>query len=185
MAVRLPEEALNLLRQAASDETRMRWAVGDVAAELVDELNVHHLKSEIRQAIADECGLTRYTIRDRERLSRIVTPELRLTYESLTWHQLRACVNKGETWREYADRAVASADQYGGRSAPVRVIYSWDSPEPEPIWSRQLRKVCDLHYALAEGQETPPLLRDLSDVLYQFLPRTALTNSNSGGPDLT
>ncbi len=121
--VKLPDEAINQIRQYTDDSDRAQWAIADITIALVDELASAYTKTAIRSRIAVEVGFAPETVRDRERIGRLVSSSLRVTYP-LTFHQWRACASCSDKSKiqEYATWAMESGDVFNGRPAPVLAI---------------------------------------------------------------
>ena len=161
--VELPTDAVEILRQLTGDSDRVQWAIGEVSAALVDELAGFYGKAPVRQRIAIETGLAPETVRDREAMARFYPEHVRQAYPALGYHQLRACKGAGERWEEYASWAVESADQYGGRPAPVVAIRARikQNGDQDPGWVRKWERVIELMELLADDQELPELNREI------------------------
>jgi len=119
----LPDEVANELRQGEEGIDTWRWRSGDMTADLVDEFGGLAGKGTVRKRVAIESGLGAATVRVREEIARFFSQEIRSEFEVLTWSQLRACKPAGaQGWRALAEWAVESADEFGGRPAPVDAI---------------------------------------------------------------
>jgi hypothetical protein len=122
-AIRLPDQALNIIRQFRGFGDAEAWALGELSAALVDELGREHGRAAIRIAVADEWGGTASTVKDYELTARYYPPDKR-DFDNLTWWHYRQARAAGDldTSLDYLRQAVESADQYGGRPMPVRVL---------------------------------------------------------------
>lgn len=117
------DEQIEIGRYLRAQGDRAAFALGDVCVELVDKYKPLP-KVKTLEDYADEIGVEATTLHVYEWLSRKVMPDLREEFPVLSWSQWRACANAGERFIEVAGWAVASADHYGGKPAPTRVIYA-------------------------------------------------------------
>jgi hypothetical protein len=120
----------------------------------------------VRHAIALEYGAGPETIRDRERVARLVTPVLRDAYPILRFHQWRAvssCRDKGRI-PELAAWAVEQADTYGGRPASVLAIRRQlrDGGDNVPAWERRWLRALDIMASVIEDEDAPNVVRTLA-----------------------
>lgn len=148
-SLKLPESAIALLVQAAGDESASKLAVGDVVAELIDELIPGGLSDReydlwvraIRSAAASITGLAFDTIRDRERVARAVPLELRGEYPLFLYHHWRALLSSGARFHFYT-RWLAAETELRGRVPPVDEIHGRIAAAREsasiPLWLRRL-----------------------------------------------
>ena len=164
----LPDEIENLLIQKASDIDKNYWDLGDITVDLVDELKSIYPKFEIRGAIARTTNFATETIRDQERMSRMI-PANKRTYP-LSRHQYRACLAAGKDWEKYAIRAVEEMDQYGGRTPPVTIIRKWvagTEEEYQEKWIKILEKVQEL-CELLTAENVPDPVRIMAKEVLNF-----------------
>lgn len=149
----LPDEICNQIEALKSQEEHPRWEIGMISQELVDEFGGTHGKSIVRKAVAVEYGCSTSTVADREGMVRFYPRSLRddsdfaHIFDVLSYHQLRACKTAGPTrWQEYADWAVESADDFGGRPAPVDAIRKKIKgvSRDDPNWIRMTLRIANL-----------------------------------------
>jgi hypothetical protein len=98
----------------------------------------------------------------------------RFEYEILTWSQLRACKPAGVDWRDLADWAIESADNFGGRPAPVDAIIAKrldDEGKPQKDWREKLVKVVDELGVIVTMENVP---QDVIDAVEDFRKETAV-----------
>lgn len=165
--IKLPDELEAILLQASVQVDMGYWTIGDITADLVDELVPGSAtKAEVRGYVANRARLATETVRDLERMSRKIPAEKR-TY-NLSRHQYRACLNAGDKWEEYAQRAEESSADYGGAPTPVSVIWEWvrQNKDEEPTWTRTLAKIVRLARTLVDNKDTPP---DIQDWAFQVI----------------
>lgn len=117
------DEQIEIGRYLRAQGDRAAFALGDICVELVD-LHKPTPKVKTLEDYADEIGVEATTLHVYEWLSRKVIPDLREEFPVLSWSQWRACASAGDKFIEVAGWAVASADHYGGKPAPTRVIYA-------------------------------------------------------------
>lgn len=146
--VQLPEEVILRLQANTDNEDAARWDDGEIAAELVDEFGPMYGKALVRKRLAIEAGIAASSLRQREELSRFFPQDVRDEFEILTWSQWRAIKPAGAIgWRELATWAIESADEYGGRPAPVDAITAkrlGDKGKEPPDWDELFIKMRDL-----------------------------------------
>lgn len=166
----LPEDAIALLRQFTDDSDRSQWGIGDVAAALVDELGGQYGKARVRQRIAVESGLAPETVRDREGCARFYPERVRALYP-FTFHQFKAIKSARERWEEYADWAVASMDEYGGRTPPVAVIRAKikgnGDDKKDPAWLKRWVRLVELAEMIITDRETDRQVRDTCQAMLE------------------
>jgi hypothetical protein len=162
----LPEQAVTLIHQLASDDDLVQLAIGDLSSELVDECRGVVLPGVVRRAIALEYGSGPETIRDRERVARLVTPVLRDAYPILRFHQWRAVCSVRDKARisELAAWAVEQGDVYGGRPASVLAIRRQirDGGDSVPAWERRWLKALDIMQSVVDDESAPNVVRTLA-----------------------
>jgi hypothetical protein len=163
---KLPDDTANQIIQRTGDIDDNYWWLGDLTADLIDELKGLAKKSEIRREIAVYARISPETLRDQERMSRKIPPDKRI-YE-LSRHQYRACLGSGD-WEAIAIRAVESADEYNGHPAPVAVIRGWISGKPAPTWESKWERLVRLAEVLSEMPDIP----DYVQVITLAICRTA------------
>ena len=166
--VQLPDEVIERLQDNTRKEDDARWDDGDIAAEVVEEFGPTHGKMLVRQRIAIEAGVSTSTIRSREEMSRYWPLSARADWGSdespgfdiLTWSQWRAIKPARDKWRKLATWAVESADDFGGRPAPVDAILAKrlrDDGSPDPTWENKFMRMwglCD-DIAVMKGAPKP------------------------------
>jgi len=158
--IKLPDEIENILIQAAQSADNSYWKIGDVANELCDVFEISYSKIEVRASVANLIGWDTETIRDQQRMSKLI-PEQKRIY-NLSRHQYRACLNAGGDWEEYAERAVEYAHEHGGKTAPVNTIRMWVKGENRetPKWRSRLDRLIELAESIYSDPETPDHIRD-------------------------
>jgi hypothetical protein len=171
--LKFPDDLIERLQQNTEDEDKARWDDGDVTADIVDEFGEQYGKGLVRKRVAIEAGLSSGTIRQREDMSRFFAFPDRVIYDVLTWSQLRACKPAGIDWRDLADWAIESADDFGGRPAPVDAIVAKrlsDDGKLPPTWKDKLDKVME---ALSEIVTMDDVPKDVIDAVEKFRRETA------------
>lgn len=163
----LPEPAVTLIHQLASDDDLVQLAIGDLSADLVDECSARGvMPGVVRQAIALEYGAGPETIRDRERIARQVIPALREAYPVLRFHQWRAVCSVRDKSKipELARWAVEQADKYGGRPASVLAIRRQlkDNGDSVPAWERRWLRALDIMQSVVDDDGAPNAIRTLA-----------------------
>jgi len=164
MRIQLPDDAVETLRQLTGDSDRVQWAIGDVSLALVDELGGMYGKAPVRMRIAAETGLAPETVRDREGMARFYPEHVRQTYQVLGYHQMRACKAAGNEWEKYAEWAVQSGDEYGGRPAPVAAIRAKIKGEGDdiPAWVKRWDRLVELAETIANDETAGSEYREVS-----------------------
>ena len=128
----IAQEILDSLPKATKDRAesiraageRERWESGDLSLELVDELYPIRPKAAIRLAVAILYHCSEGTIRDRERVCRLVSPTLRNTLPIITYHFWRACSMDPPNMIDYAYQIEGY--QYAYDKLPsVGQVYAW------------------------------------------------------------
>ena len=152
----LPDELIERLQDNTRKEDDARWDDGDITADLVDEFGITFGKALVRKRIAIEAELGSSTIRQREEMSRFYSPDLRekfggkgfLGFDGLSWSQWRAIKPAGPSgWKALARWAIKSADDFGGRVAPVDAIIAHrlgDEGSPAITWEDRFKRMWDL-----------------------------------------
>jgi hypothetical protein len=175
----LPDEAKVLIHQASDDEQRPQFTIGDLTMGLVDEFKDQVPIHTIRQAIAVEYRCGAATIRDREGVARRVPLDLRQEFEVLSFHQWKAIAAAPtlEDRKRIAAWAVRSADDFGGRPAPVDAIRHKmkNGHDQTPMWEKRWDKALELLEMLLTDDET-------DDKVRRFC-RAALSTAKSRGID--
>ena len=128
-----PSAALDIINHYRGAGDAESWGIGDLSADLVDEFAGRVIetpegkkritKTAIRIAIADEWGNTETTVKDYEYTARYYELKHR-RFDNLTWSHYRQARAAGDldVSLGYLKEAVESADDWGGRSMPVRVL---------------------------------------------------------------
>ena len=146
--VKLPEEVIVRLQANTQGEDAARWDDGAIAADVVDEFGPIYGKTLVRKRLAIEAGIAASSMRQREGMTRFFPADVRVEFEILTWSQWRAIKPAGAIgWRELATWAIESADDYGGRPAPVDAITAkrlGDHGIPAPGWDELFVKMHEL-----------------------------------------
>ena len=155
LPVKLPDEVIEATRQLLHEGEGYQWRVGDHLAAVVDGFGHVLKRSEVIRQLANGVGADASTLRDRECMARFYPPSLRREYDSLTYHQLRACKSAGERWREYADWALDNLP------APVSLIrasikHNGDLP---PAWVGRWERMLVMADLLVVDEQTPPVVR--------------------------
>lgn len=163
----LPDEACDELRYINDEEDKGRWRIGAISADLVDEFGNKYGKQNIRKRVAIEAGMPVSTVRAREEMHRFFPPEVREEFGVLTWSQLRACKPAGPVgWRRLAEWAVESADDFGGRPAPVEAIIAKRKSEEgldQPSWVRQFLALWKAAEKIRADNKTPPEVKEAAE----------------------
>jgi len=128
-----PSAALDIIGHYRGAGDAEAWGIGDLSADLVDEFAGRVIetpegkkritKTAIRIAIADEWGNTDTTVKDYEYTARYYELKHR-RYDNLTWSHYRQARAAGDLKVSlgYLREASESADDWGGRAMPVRVL---------------------------------------------------------------
>ena len=153
--VKLPDEVIEAARQLLHDGEGHQWRLGDHLVEVVDEFEHVLKRSEIIRQLANGVGADASTLRDRECMARFYPPSLRRRYDSLTYHQLRACKSAGERWREYADWAL---DNLPAPVSLLRAMVKHNGDLP-PAWVDRWARMQRLGELLADDAQAPPWVR--------------------------
>ena len=164
--IQLPDELINRLQDNTRKEDEARWDDGDIAAELVDEFGPIFGKMLVRKRIAIEAGIGLSSVRQREEISRFWPLEVRAEFGSgeyegfqvLTWSQWRAIKPARGLWLELARWAVESADEFGGRPAPVDAIIAkrrTDEGVQPPDWETKFLRMWDLCDEISAMPDAP------------------------------
>jgi len=154
----LPDEAINRIVHTREKGDDSKWAEGRLAVELVDEYGKRYGKGRLRKKIGIEAGYAAATIRDREAMARFFNEAIVEDYGVLSYSQMKACKAAGpDGWKDLADWAVESADDFGGRPAPVDAINMKRRgiPRDDPTWIKQAIRVFDLCEVLLGVGEVP------------------------------
>lgn len=158
--IKLPDEIQNILIQAAQTADASYWIIGDVSNDLCDAYQIAFSKLEVRSVVANLIGWNTDTIRDQQRMSKLIPPNKR-TY-NLSRHQYRACLNAGDEWEDYAERAVEYAHDHGGKTAPVVTISNWVKGEERevPKWKLRLERLVELAESIFADPDTPDHVKE-------------------------
>ena len=166
LEVKLPEKAIERLHFLRDQEKDSKIEIGDFSVELIDEWGKTFGKAAVRKRIGIEYGCAEDTIRDREGWCRFFGPAVRdenpAIFDVLSYHQLRACKPAGkEGWVDLANWAIESADDFGGRPAPVAAIVARrkgeDADELER-WERLFKGAYEKCEDLVEEENVPALV---------------------------
>lgn len=163
----LPDAAIEAIRQAVSDSDASAWQMGDLLAGLVDELGPHysafmrHPRAWMIRQIASRTGADASTLRDRECMARFFSPDDRIEFYALSYHQMRACKSAGENWRKWAEWAANNLP------APVDYIRKMikHNGEAPPAWWGKWVKVQELCEQLEQDTGAPVDVRNLCHLL--------------------
>ncbi len=125
MGVDLPTEIEELILQVRGAGDLEFWTIGDISAEMVDELaQTYGSKTLIRISIADLAGLSPSTVAEYESNARHYPREVRSQYDRVftRWHY-RVAKAAGSPVRSLVilRRWHKSMDDYGGTVPPIRV----------------------------------------------------------------
>lgn len=155
--VQLPDETLEWLHAYEVEESQSQWKLGDLAAELVDRFKGTFGRSLIMKRLAIEAGVRTSTVRDREGMARFFTLEVREEFDVLSYHQLRACKQAQERWRKLAEWALESADEFGGRPAPVEAIRlkAKGNEDGKKAWDDRIRAMRSNAEKVVEDEAVP------------------------------
>lgn len=121
MTLQLPDAIRDRALALRGQQDTHQWAIGDFVAEIVDELTRRSKTATVR-ALAQDIGIGYSTARKYEDCARTFPPRVRVDYqEVLTFDSFAAAMYAPDPlgvlrW------AIESADEYGGRPAPVDVI---------------------------------------------------------------
>jgi hypothetical protein len=158
MKIVLPDAVIELVRVELDRADVSQWHIGDMLVSIVEELGILYERSGVRSAraaiireLATRTGRDASTLRDRHLMAAFYPPEVRASYDALTYHQLRACKSAGDNWRQYADWALDNLP------APValiraRIKHNGDTP---PLWLTRFERLIDQAQSLIETPETP------------------------------
>jgi hypothetical protein len=176
----LPDEAIDVLQAYQAQSDTAQWALGDIVLALADELCKRRGDQQrLVRRVAIEATCDESTVRDRLNMAKFFEPATRGEY-GLSFHQFRACKSAGpDDWRHYADWALDSAADYGGKPAPVSVIRSkikadknGDKDKP-PRWVECLERIISLCDAIRRDS-APEAVKDAvglaADRLTEHLP---------------
>lgn len=164
----LPDVVIEPLRQLVNDADGHQWVIGDYIIDVVDELEAVYSGLGLRSArawlirhMAERVGADASTLRDRASMAKFYSPDVRSEYDTLSYHQLRACKSAGDEWQTYADWAMENLP------APVsliraRVKHNGDLP---PAWKGRWERVLVLAELLADDEEAPAHVRLWARVL--------------------
>lgn len=161
-SIRLPDSLIDRLMQLATDIDTKYWDLGDIAEAVLTEFRPYFKVSAI---IAELCKWTQWqpeTLRDQIRMSHMIPKHKRLEYSALSRHALRACLGAGAEWEKYAQRALESADTYGGRMPPVSVIRGWVKGSTDAqieAWKRHIEEILEHVEDLSKDPNAPEDLR--------------------------
>jgi len=103
--IKLPDDILNTFVNLVSKEETSKWSIGDFINDVYAEYKKYLGKIPMRiiiEELSRASGYNPSTLRDRARMSAIITLDKRKEYEPLSYHQFRACLFAGEKWEEYA-----------------------------------------------------------------------------------
>ncbi|MBA7526221.1 hypothetical protein ES705_18382 [subsurface metagenome] len=178
--VKLPEELILRLQDNTRKEDEARWDDGDITADLVDEFGDVFGKLLVRKRIAIEAELGTSTIRQREEMSRFYDSDLRAEFGSdkypgfdgLSWSQLRAIKPAGRSgWKALARWAIKSADDFGGRVAPVDAIiaHRLGKGSPALTWEDRFVRAWNLFDEIVVDDDAPG---DLVEAAQAFQDKT-------------
>ena len=158
-----------IARQKKGSETE-RWGSGRLASEMVDELCSSHRysKTAVRLAIAWEYDVTESTIRERERIARIVTDEMREAHPVLTFHYWRAAVNGGDKMMEIVNQVEEYAEAWGYKPS-LGQVFGWlhDNGDLRPIWRYRIDNLLSACERIVGDPLTPGGIRELLDALIE------------------
>jgi len=129
------EEVEGLLIHYAQTESESVWAIGDQTLQLISQAK--QLKKEMPHAnvpdvmqiyefVSDVTGLADSSVRQRASVAKFYNPEIRSAYEVLTHSHFLVAMRSGDlaTAVRWLARAVETADSFGGKPMPVRVMAS-------------------------------------------------------------
>ena len=130
--INLTQSEQEALIQAGGDETAAVWLSGDVTLRVIGnylstfpaESVVDITMTEVYEACGDMCGKSAETMRKRAELAAFYPPDLREAYSGLYISHFSIAMRAGDraAASEWLYVALFSADDYGGKPMPARVL---------------------------------------------------------------
>lgn len=104
---------------------RNRWRIGDIAAQLCDQVRQHQLEAsemEVYQAISIELNheISARTVRWYASLSEFYSQETRDKYDILPYSHFELAMNHRLIWQDILDAAIKRMEYTGGRPPSVQ-----------------------------------------------------------------
>lgn len=135
-----------------------RWMSGDLAADLIDELDGHYPKSAVRMAVAMLYHASESTIRDREAVCRRVPAALRDAHPAITYHYWRAASHAGDRMLRYVGEVEAHLEAWDALPT-VSQVYGWiknnDRVDYPPVWITRIESMLTLAEKIKHDDRTP------------------------------
>lgn len=149
-----------------------RWESGYLSADLVDELGGKYPGTAVRLAVAMLYKLPESTIRDRERICRRVSRDIKSAHPLITFHLWRACASTGagDNTMAYVAQIEAFHEAWG-RLPRVEEVWGWiksdnDGGDVRMVWeSRMGGVVASLEKLHRDSQLPEPIALVVGEIL--------------------
>lgn len=155
---KLPDEAIEQLRQLLDRAESNNWLIGDHVNSVVSECQAwfekagfRHARAEIIRQLANATGRDPSTLRDRSAMANFYSPAVRQEFDALSWSQFRAVKSAGDKWREYADWAL---DNLPAPVAAIRAKIKYNG-DGVPVWVSRWERLLQLAELLARDPSAP------------------------------
>lgn len=163
---KLPDEAIEQLRQLLDRAESSNWLIGDHVNSVVSECQAwfekagfRHARAEIIRQLANATGRDPSTLRDRSAMANFYSPTVRQEFDALSWSQMRACKSAGDNWREYAEWTADNLP------APVLVIRNRikNNGDNIPAWVNRWERLLQLAELLSRDPGAPEEVQRVGD----------------------
>jgi len=161
----LDKGTITQARQDIANAEAERWNSGQLSIDIIEEFYPHPVPTltACRLAVAQlyECG--EGTIRDRERVARLVSEDLRRAHPLLTYHYWRACTqaspidgDKNAGILEMVAQIEAHTEAYGKKPL-ISTVYGWvvEGDELQPVFRRRMESIVGLIDKIIADPRTP------------------------------
>ena len=156
----LPEEVIANLAAWAAQGDQSTWAIARTAQVLAEELSVK--REVLDQAIALACNWRASRARDVRSVACFYPVGMEDEFYQLSFSHFRTAMSAGslDSARKWIDWCLASADDFGGRVAPVDVLaakmQAAGAKVAAPVWEKWLALVNRTLRKLYLHPSTPP-----------------------------
>ena len=148
--VQLPDALIETLRQLLDDGDKYQFAIGDFISEVLVEFD-QIKRSDLIKQMADRTGADRSTLRDRHNVAKFYPQDVRVSYDMLSYSQLRACKAAGDEWERYAKWAQKHLP------APVAMIRQRikHNGDDAPYWISRWARMQNISRLIVSDPDAP------------------------------
>ncbi len=161
-----PYELLRKHRDLAKKQEEAFWASGEFSIELQDMYYPKFSKAAIRKVVGEIYSIAINTVRDRERIAKIVTPALRNAQPYLKFSHWRNIIPAGLEKAENMRLEAEVMFEAEGRGPSVDQILAWrntDGMDATPPWIYRLMGATEKFEMVRDDPRADPQIRLICD----------------------